>query len=196
MDGTTRSLAALAVIAVVASAAAGVAYQMSLNKSEPVPRAAFDVAAVSRPAPAPVPQAARDPSKSGLGMITTIPGIQFEQKADAPAPKAKAMSVQDLVKAAEGRVAALAWEYTRRYPLIRQYGRDWMSYPDLRKLNDDYMKNHDPMAFLSGVAASPNFGKILKKYATQKEIRDFVNKSLIQVVELHASKRLFGSLDR
>lgn len=49
-----------------------------------------------------------------------------------------------------------------------------------------------------GISYKPDFTVnntgTLEEYL--KEIRDFVNKSLIQVVELHASKRLFGSLDR
>jgi hypothetical protein len=54
-----------------------------------------------------------------------------------------------------------------------QLGYDWMHYPDLKKLNDDYVKNHDPITFLRGLATSPSFPKLVMKYADDPGIREF-----------------------
>lgn|GEM_PF-1274461 len=74
----------------------------------------------------------------------------------------------------EGQVRDYAIRMTRKYPSVRQYGKDWMSYPDLKKLNDDYMRNHDPMAFMAGLAKSRNFPQLVKKYATDSGVRAFL----------------------
>jgi hypothetical protein len=75
-------------------------------------------------------------------------------------------------------VENLGVKYTQRYPIIKQYGRDWMSYPDLRKLNDDYMRDHDPVKFLRGLATSRNFGTMVKKYAAEPTVYSFVKEAI------------------
>jgi hypothetical protein len=74
----------------------------------------------------------------------------------------------------EGQVRDYAIRMTNKYPSVRQYGKDWMSYPDLKRLNDEYMRNHDPMAFMNGVAHSSNFQQLIKKYAADPGIRAFL----------------------
>ena len=67
---------------------------------------------------------------------------------------------------------------TKKYPLIRQYGKDWMSRPDLKKLNDDYMRNHDPIAFIMGLAKAPSLGGMVKKYAGSPIIMEFITQGM------------------
>jgi hypothetical protein len=97
-----------------------------------------------------------------------------------PAAQKAADSFTEACRKAENKVQALAVAYTKRYASIAQYGRDWMSYPDLRKLNDDYAREHDPVAFLRGTARSKNFAKLLAKYAADPAVQSFVKEGISQ----------------
>jgi len=78
------------------------------------------------------------------------------------------------VRQNESRYERLALAYTRKYAAIREYGRDWYNSPDLRQYNLDYLKDRDPIRFAFRVAASPNFGALVKKYGAKPEIRQFM----------------------
>ena len=78
----------------------------------------------------------------------------------------------------EADVRRFAEMMTRKYPAIRQYGKDWMSHPDLRKLNDDYMRNHDPIAFIMGLAKAPSLGGLVKQYAGSPAIMAFITQGM------------------
>lgn len=158
-------------------------YQHSQNAQEHplADTSGFDIARVeSSPSLAATPMPAPR-QESGLGMVKSgLPGIQFGQKAE-PSPRVQAeSSFTQLCRASETKVRALAEAYTRRYPIIAAYGREWMSYPDLKKLNDDYMRNHDPVAFMRGVSVSKNFAAMIKKYAVQPPIQQFVKDGIKQ----------------
>ncbi|MDE2039503.1 MAG: hypothetical protein KGO96_01730 [Elusimicrobia bacterium] len=171
---------ALAFLAVVGSAAGGLWYQAMMRQrsaGERPQEQGFDLSKVAaRPRPRPASQAQAGPAPapaSGLAMLVRPAGPRPEAPAAKPAPSRPA-SFTALLRRTESAVGALARAYTRDSPVIRAYGRDWMSYPDLRKLNDDYMRDHDPAAFLRGLAASPNFPKLVRKYASQPILRQFV----------------------
>ncbi|MBI4656889.1 MAG: hypothetical protein HY746_09125 [Elusimicrobia bacterium] len=68
----------------------------------------------------------------------------------------------------------IAVKYTLKHQFIRQYGIDWMEYPDLKKLNDEYFIHHDPIRFASDLVRSENFRKLLKKYSTRPEFSMFI----------------------
>ena len=70
------------------------------------------------------------------------------------------------------------FSYTQRYPAIRRYGHDWMAKPDLKKLNDDYMADHDPVKFLRGLARSKNFAELSAQYARDPAVQAFVKEAL------------------
>ncbi len=189
--------AAIIVAAAVGVSAVGVAgWHLLQNRGEDKDRldvSGFDLAAAptsSRPAvPLPSLSEPAEPASS-LGMLKADAGIRIvganssgdnsgsgSGASDAsPAQKRKeaALSFQEAAKKHEKRVHAYFLAATRRHPSIRQYGRDWMSYPDLKKLNDDYFKDRDPVRFMYGLSKSENFGKLVKKYATDPAIRAVV----------------------
>ena len=70
----------------------------------------------------------------------------------------------------EGDVRRFAERMTKKYPVVRQYGRDWMSHPDLRALTDGYWRTHDPVAFLMGLAKAPSLGVLVKQYSGSPEL--------------------------
>jgi hypothetical protein len=78
----------------------------------------------------------------------------------------------------EADVRRFAEKMTRKYPVFRQYAKDWMSHPDLRKLNDDYMRNHDPVAFIMGLAKAPSLGGLVKQYAGSPAVLAFITEGM------------------
>ncbi len=180
-------LAVLAGVAVLGSLVGALLYQMSQNQKPPsLDTSGFDVSQVSGSSARPVAVSAQPAApQSGLSMISgIIPGMNYGKKvnsanpggANPGAPLTQAQAAGDftsMCRAQEGTVRAMAEDYTRRYPAIAQYGRDWMGYPDLKKLNDDYMRDHDPVAFLRGLSKSDNFGKLVAKYARDPSVQAF-----------------------
>lgn len=172
----------LAFLAIGGSAAGVLVYQHLQNQRKPaMDVSGFDLAQTTAgttrtQSHIPAPQ-----SRSGLNMIKTgIPGMQFGAKAVQNVARKVEGAFVEICRANEAMVRALAQRYTRQYPIIRQYGRDWMSYPDLKRLNDDYMRGHDPVKFLNGLVVSKNFGKMVTKYAAQPPIQSFVKETIKQ----------------
>ncbi len=185
---TKKSSGFWGLLALIVFIGAGAAiFYFSKNENRPlnIPSSEFNVTSLPQESgsnvPTNPPSPAAQGSQSGLNMIKgVIPGLFSGSKAKPSAAQTSADQFTALCRSNEGKVQALAMAYTRRYPAIRQYGRDWMSYPDLKNLNDTYMKNHDPIAFLKGLSASQNFGKLVKKYAKRPEIRQFAQDAVHQ----------------
>lgn len=168
--GLATLLAAMATIAVV---------NYSSQKGDVTPDdAGFDLSTTVAPletaAPAAGPKAAEG---SGLGMVDAT-GIEFgsgkTKAGQAEELKKAEQTLIDIARKNEKRVQALADAYAKKYPVVRQYAEEWMKYPDLKKLNDDYGREHDPVKFVRGLAKSPNFPKLMKKYASQAPLQQFV----------------------
>lgn len=187
-DGAPREgrLGGLLVALLIVGSAAGVLgwYALTNRKGPVLDYSGFDLNSVTPEKHVLISDANSAPSQPTSGiMIKSDPGLNVvDGNASAPAanhpagpaagdPKA---DFRDVARRNEATVRDFAIKMTRKYPSVRQYGKDWMSYPDLRKLNDDYMRNHDPAAFMAGLARSPNFGKLVRKYATDPGIRAFV----------------------
>lgn len=176
----------LVVLAVGGSAAGVMIYQFLQGNKNPTiaDTTGFDIAVADNTgrSPSPSAQPSKDPKGSGLGMVT--PGMKFGtepgQAAPPAASQAAAGSFTEAVRACEASVRAYAIAYTKNHPSIAAYGRDWMASPELKKLNDDYMDNHDPVAFMRGVASSKDFGGLIKKYAGDPAVQGFVKGGISQ----------------
>jgi hypothetical protein len=182
------------VAVVVAGSGVGVlGWYFLTNRAGPsIATGGFDVSAVEqvrRPAATASPTAPAP--ESSLGMMKSDPGIRIggsnpasgqARGSSEPSPESKTgnkvedahAGLKDAARKHEVEVRNFAVKMTKKYPLIRQYGKDWMSYPDLKKLNDDYSRNHDPIAFIQGLAKSPNLGAMVQKYGASPEIREFI----------------------
>jgi len=151
-----------------------------------------------RQSPQPAPSPSADP-RSSLDMIhagaalqapvpsaTSLTGGENPRPVSGAAPQAArpgnpqpAVSVfTEAVRRSEAKAQALAIEYTERYPAIHQYGQDWMSKPDLKKLNDDYMVDRDPVRFLRGLAGARSFPELTAKYARDPAVQAFFKEAL------------------
>lgn len=57
---------------------------------------------------------------------------------------------------------------------IQEWKADFLSYPDLRAVNERYAKDGNPVRFMVGMLRSPNFKGMITKYFARAEIQDFV----------------------
>jgi len=163
--------------------AAFFAYKMIGTSDVPaIDETGFDIASADEPKFRDdlLPSAYR---KSSLGMVhkgDDEEEMAFGEDTEAGSKSDKEDAYEDFrreIRKLEAKGKALAIKFTKKYPVIEQYGEDWMSYPDLAQLNYDYNKHHDPVAFARGLARSRNFRKMVKKYAGKKEILSFVSAS-------------------
>lgn len=180
---------------VVGGSAVGVVgWYMSTNRAGPaIDASGFDLSTAPQSSRRAAPVASARPSEqpgSSLDMLHGDAGVRIGDtgssgQAAAPAPAKdtdkKAAAHADFKEQAhkyEADVQRFAMKMTKKYPVIRQYGKDWMSHPDLKKLNDDYARNRDPLAFIVGLAKAPSLGAMVKKYAGSPEIIEFVTQGL------------------
>ncbi|MFH1725026.1 MAG: hypothetical protein ABII00_10450 [Elusimicrobiota bacterium] len=62
--------------------------------------------------------------------------------------------------------------------VIKEYKRDFHSYPDLHAVNERYKKDQDAIRLIAGTVTSPNFPKLVKKYLGRPDIQDFIKEAL------------------
>jgi hypothetical protein len=176
------ALGAIVVAAVIGGSALGALgwYWLTNRGAAAVNGEGFDVSAVAATSAPPAALTAV-PERPPEGLLVEPDNemslFAAPRAAAAPAGAADGGARQTFAQNArkyEGWVRDYGIRMTARYPSLRRYGKDWMSYPDLRKLNDDYMRDRDPMAFMEGLARSPNFGKMVAKYASDAGVRAFV----------------------
>ena len=181
----------LTVLALLGASALGGWYFLSQRgQTTTIDDGGFDVGATPARKAAPV-AAPSAPAKSGLDLMKVDEEIRTENihpaqtPAAAPAQQAPAHTLEDArqdfimeCRRNEDVVRRYAEKITKQSPVILQYGRDWMSHPDLKKLNDDYMRNHDPIAFMAGLSRAPSFPVLLKQYAGKQEMLGFIVQGL------------------
>ena len=192
MDGKNSprggGCAGLLVIALLAASALVAWRLLGERNPSPIDSGGFDMSAApqSRTAPAAAgsgPAAAAP--RSGLELLKVDEEIRAgapRSRAGASAPSAASartlaqsrLEFIALARRNEGVVRRFAERMSAQSPVIRQYGRDWMSHTDLRSLTDNYWRDHDPVAFMEGLARAPSFPLFVKQYAGVPEIRSFV----------------------
>ncbi|HXT02021.1 MAG TPA: hypothetical protein VN915_15200, partial [Elusimicrobiota bacterium] len=168
-------------------------WYLAVNRGGPaIDSSGFDLSAVqhaARPAPAASAAPPSEAPPSSLAMLKGDAGVRIGDSGPAPAAPAaaaasgdkKAQSHEDFTQSArkhESDVRNYSIRMTQKYPILRQYGKDWMSHPDLKKLNDDYMRNHDPIAFIMGLTKAPSLGVMVKQYAGNPAITSFITGAL------------------
>ena len=180
---------------VVGGSAVGViGWYMVTNRAGPtIDASGFDLSTAPQSSRRAAPIASARPSGqpgSSLDMLHGDAGVRIgdsnPSSSQAAAPAAKETDKKDQAHADfkeqahkyEADVRNFAMKMTKKYPVIRQYGKDWMSHPDLKKLNDDYARNKDPLAFIMGLTKAPSLGAMVKKYAGAPEILQFVTQGL------------------
>jgi hypothetical protein len=188
----------LLILAIGGSAIGVYIYQtIQANRKTQLDASGFDVAqTLDRPAALPAASGAPGQDQSNMMTVQTgLPGMHFSRSSNSsPAAAAEdkgkkaAEDFTELCRANETKVRNFAIAWTRKSVVLQAYGKEWMSYPDLKKLNDDYMHNHDPVSFLRGLAQSDNFSTMVKRYAGQPDIQHAAQEGMKQ-----APPELFNS---
>ncbi len=184
------------VAVVVAGSAVGVAgwYLMTNRTAPAIDASGFDLSAAPQ-APKPRPLFADSPPAAQPDSLSMMKGDSGVRIVDANAPAAGSAPSGSAAKGAdkkeqshlnfteearkhEAEVRRFSERMTRKYPVIRQYGKDWMSHPDLRALTDNYWRTRDPIAFIMGLSKAPSLGAMVKQYAGSPEILKFVTEGM------------------
>jgi hypothetical protein len=176
-------------LVVVGSAVGVIGWYALTNRGGPtIDASGFDLSAAPqsrRAAPvAAAPPASGQPASS-LFMTKSESGVRIGDSnptssgAAAPAKEVdkKEQAHTDFKEQArkhEADVQAYSIKMGKKFPILRQYAKDWMSHPDLKKLNDNYMRNHDPVAFIMGCTKAPSLGGMVKQYAGSPAIMAYV----------------------
>lgn len=58
--------------------------------------------------------------------------------------------------------------------VVQAWKKDFLGYPDLKALNDEWRKEHDPLKFMMGMVRSPNFQKMAASYLVKDDMRSFI----------------------
>jgi hypothetical protein len=187
--------AIIAALVICASAVGVMVYELRQHERiVPDNPSGFDLARVREAQQAAAngsPGAPSPEQKSGLDMLSTnlpdmrgvagesrtLPGMKPGQAGKAP-PKDARTAFTEAIHNSEASAQALAQRYTKQYPVIQKYGQEWMSHPDLKKLNDDYMRDHDPAKFLHGLVQSQSFLPLAVKYAGEPAVQAFIKEAI------------------
>jgi hypothetical protein len=194
---TGRSGGIIVAVAIGGSAVGVIGWYVMTNRTGPsIDASGFDLSAVAqsrRPAPVLSPSSRPAPQASSLEMMKGDAGVrigdsypassgsQGSAAAPAKAVDKKTEAHEGFTEAArkhESDVRRFSQKMSEKYPIIRQYGRDWMKHPDLKKLNDDYMRNHDPVAFIMGLTKAPSLGAMVKQYAGNPAITEYITQGM------------------
>jgi hypothetical protein len=196
---SSRAGLILVLLAVGGSAIGVVGWHMASNRNAGLDTSGFDMSTTPDPAHSAAPPffapsarsapwASAPAQQTSLGMVkgdegmrvvgpgastpTKRAGASGAEKAPANPKEAAALSFKEAAIKNEKIVDAFVRKMQTKYPSIGRYGRDWAASPELRALRDQYWKEKDPLKFAYGLAKSGDFGKLIKKYATDAGIRD------------------------
>lgn len=192
---SSRISVILVLLAVGGSAVGVVSWHLLSNRSAGLDTSGFDMSTTPDPAnsaappsfrsaplsaPAPVQQTSLGMVKGDAGMRVVGPGTSGTSgssdagKKPANPKESAAMSAKEIALKNEKFADAFVRRMEKKHPSITKYGKDWAASPELRALRDQYWKEKDPLKFAYGLAKSNDFGKLVKKYAADPAVRDFL----------------------
>lgn len=75
-------------------------------------------------------------------------------------------------------------------PTIRAWKKDFLSFADLRSIDEQFNRDHDAVRFLVGVGRSPNFPLLLQKHLAAADIQTFMREIRMRPELVGASQEL------
>ncbi|OGR93269.1 MAG: hypothetical protein A2V88_16350 [Elusimicrobia bacterium RBG_16_66_12] len=180
------------IVVVVGSAVGVLGWHLIANRNAgSVDNAGFDLdkaPEAARPAAAPVSRRPEAAPQSSLGSINVDDDMKVAapRKAAPAAPRKRESIRESFAKAARAHEPALrrfAERMAAEEPAISEFGRDWMSAPDLKKLSKDYRRDKDLIRFMVAASGSASFGKLLKKHAGSTDLRRFIRQAVQECPE-------------
>lgn len=106
--------------------------------------------------------------------------------AAAPAPRPERGFKPETVRREERKIQDVWLRYWSNSEVVRRYEKDWFSQPDLTALYQSYVRDHDPVAYMVGLAASQSFRGLAAKYAREPMmlalLRDSIKAASLQAI--------------
>jgi len=153
------------------------------RRSEELPTQGLDMA--EAPAPDPAPAAGAAPAATFGLAPPARPGSLTPIKGGLPGmtgggdPRVRAQqTLAAVVRPHERAFADLTNKYIAKYPVFQQWGKEWMTYPDLNMACKDYWKYHDPVRFSLQIAGSRNLSSMISKYSGHPELQAFLKDAI------------------
>ncbi|MBI4425243.1 MAG: hypothetical protein HY554_16050, partial [Elusimicrobia bacterium] len=169
--------AALALVALLGGAAIAV-FVYHNRGSEPLTTQGLDIDAPLSTEEPPEPLVAT------FGLAPAPPSSRLPLPKDpaptapaARAPEARGAAGGDFIQAVrrhERLFQELTLRHQRKSPIFDQWAKEWMAHPDLNQACKGYWKHRNPIQYAYEVAGSPNFAKLVKKYASNPELQAYV----------------------
>lgn len=103
----------------------------------------------------------------------------------APGPRPQARFKPETVSREERKIQNVWLSHWNGSEVVRQYEEDWFSHPDLAALYQGYARDHDPVAYMYGLAASQSFRELASKYAREPAMLSLL-KDTIMAASLEA----------
>lgn len=104
----------------------------------------------------------------------TAPAAAKPALAAAPPPSSPEMK-RKMEKAVDAFFDLKNQPRFKNSKVVKAWKSEFLSHPDLRALNDQWRKEHDPLKFMMGMVRSPNFQKMAATYLIKPDVRDFVS---------------------
>jgi hypothetical protein len=96
------------------------------------------------------------------------PAAKVAAAGTGAAANSKAKNLKnDTVRREEPKIQQVWLKYWAQHAVVRQYEKDWFADKDLASLTEGYIQNHDPIAFMYGLAASESFRGLASKYVRE-----------------------------
>lgn len=88
----------------------------------------------------------------------------------AKPPAAGPSGFREMVEEERLKMRKVWFKHVAKSPTLQAYQKAWRSTPELQALTERWHKDHDPIAFLKGVAGQPKFFELLGKYGRSQEL--------------------------
>ncbi len=119
-------------------------------------------------APAPPP-----PPPKTFGISSPLP-IRPPMPAPTDAKGNAELGLADAAKRNETWFRNFTIKYQTKHPIVYSWGKEWITYPELKKARDDYYQSRNPVRFAFQIASSPNLPKMVAKYSGDPAMRGYV----------------------
>ncbi|MBI4347391.1 MAG: hypothetical protein HY553_11080 [Elusimicrobia bacterium] len=177
-QGAGRSSAAIGAAMAVLLVGMAISIGVYLTREPPAPDAeGLDMAAAPAPDPEPVavaPVAVQAPPPPKTFGIASPPPVRPAAPPTADAKGHAAIGLAEAARRHESWFRNFTIKYQTKHPIVYEWGKEWVTYPELRKARDDYWQERNPVKFAFQVASSPNLAKMIGKYSQNPAMRGYV----------------------
>lgn len=182
-DPRARSSAMIALAMTVVLCGAAIAFFIYYtHRGEELPSQGLDMAEAPAPDPEPAPGAsfglAPPPPQRPSSLMSFKGGPPGSTRTGGDPKAAAQQSLAQVIRPHERFFANLTNKYIAKYPIFNQWGKEWMSYPDLHQACNDYWKYHDPVRFSFQIAGSKNLAGMISKYSGHPELQAFLKEAI------------------